>query len=137
MEYFKINYYKLRNLVQRPYIYLLVIGVSFIVFFIVIANFFYIDKKIKCYGIYESHLLHIQIENRLSDKIKKQNTLTFNGTKTEYTINSYEKYSLDKNIIYQDIFLVLEKDFYNNEIGDVEIYYGKQTIWQFILELFK
>lgn len=137
MDYYKINYEKLQRLYQIKFI----IIVIFIIFlFIILALYsltFKIDKVISCYGIAEDNKLKIKIESELSDTLKNGNKLSFNGTFTTYWISEFSSYDIVDNIVFEEVYLTVDKKFYDNEVGIVELHYGKQKLLTYILELFE
>ena len=120
MKYYQINYDKLKKLKQINYFIVIFIIILLISFLIILSGLISINKKITCYGIMNNGLLTIEIENSLSDKIKANNTLKFNDQKMSYQVISYGDYRI-----------------VDNEVGEVNIYYGKQKIIAYILDLFK
>lgn len=137
MNYFKINYNRLENLPQIKFYKLIFLLIIILVILIFISSFMYTYKTINLYGYYTDEILHIKINNILSDKIKNGKYLTFNNKKTAYEVISYGEYEIIENEIYQDVSLELEKNFINNEIGTVKIKYDKKRIINYIFDLFK
>lgn len=137
MDYYKINYEKLQRLYQIKFIIIVV----FIIFlFIILALYsltFKIDKVISCYGVVEDNKLKIKIESELSDTLKNGNKLSFNGTFTTYWISEFSSYDIVDNVVFEEVYLTVDKKFYDNEVGIVELHYGKQKLLTYILELFE
>lgn len=137
MDYFKMNYNKLENIKIIKF-YKIVIIILFLLFILVILSFnFKIYEKSMCYGIYNSNILQIKINSELSDKLKSSQYIKFNNRKTKFKISNYNNYEIIDNEIYQEINLILDKNFIHNEIGLVEFYYDKKTIFKYIFDLFK
>ncbi len=137
MNYFKINYNRLENLPQINF-YKFVFSV--IVIFIIMIFISYVMntyKTINLYGYYNDGILHIKINNILSDKIKSEDHLYFNNQKTFYEVSSFGEYEIINNEIYQAVNLKLKDNFINNEVGVVKIKYDKKRILNYILDLFK
>ena len=137
MKYYQINYDKLKKLKQINYFIVIFIIILLISFLIILSGLISINKKITCYGIMNNGLLTIEIENSLSDKIKANNTLKFNDQKMSYQVISYGDYRIVDNVIIQSVNLAVDEDVFDNEVGEVNIYYGKQKIIAYILDLFK
>ena len=130
MDYFKINYNKLENLRQINY-YKFIIGMLIIIFVLFILGLkINTYHKLQTYGIYSNNSLQIKIESRLSDEMKNSEYIVFNDKKTKLK-------EIINNNIYQEITIIMDEKFYNNEIGLVEFYYGKESIFNYILDLFK
>ena len=137
MEYFKINYDRLQNLHQIKYYKIIIIVLCLLSILVILGCFINISKKISFYGVYKDNVLKIQINSELSDILKNQKHIEFNDTKTAYKILRYGEYEIVDNKIYQEVDLAIEKNFSNNEVGLVELYYDKQTIIKYVFELFK
>ena len=137
MRTYITNYERLKNLKQRKY-YLIIILVSITTTSFLISSLFIpISKKITTYGIYEDEVLKININNELSDKIRKNNTLIFNGTKVSYQSVYVNNYEVIDNKIYLNLWLTVDKKFYDNEVGEVTLCYDKEKLIKYIFELFK
>lgn len=136
MEFFKINYSKLENLPQLKFYKLIIFILSLFVILIILACNIEIYEKSKCYGIYSNNILTININNKLSDKLKSSKYIIFNNKKMNFKINSYGNYEIIDNEIYQEIELVVDNNFYDNEVGLVEFYYDKKSVFKFVLDLF-
>lgn len=140
MKYFRINYERLRNLEQINFYKIIIIIIISLIFLVIVACNVSIYHKISFYGIYSDNILTIKINNKLSDTIKKGQYIKFNGVKTKYkidTLTGYGEYEIIDNEIYQVINLKVDTEFYNNEVGLVELYYNKQKIIKYIFESFK
>ncbi len=137
MRTYITNYERLKNLKQRKY-YLIIILVSITtISFLISSLFISVSKKITTYGIYEDEVLKININNELSDKIRKNNTLIFNGTKVSYQSVYVNNYEVIDNNIYLNLWLTVDKKFYDNEVGEVTLCYDKEKLIKYIFELFK
>ncbi len=137
MNYYQINYDKLQKLYQINF-FIIIVGIIFLIFYLVFLAFFTsINQKITCYGFINDGILTIEIENSLSDKIKKGKTLEFNKTKISYQIKDFGEYKIVDNKVWQTVELTIDGKAFNNEVGEVTIYYGKQKVIKYILELFK
>ena len=137
MDYFKINYNRMLNLRQKNFYVLIVIIIILCVIIIIASLNIKIDQREECYGIFNNNILKVKINSKLSDKIKSSKYIIFNNTKTNFKINKYDSYEIINNEIYQDIELLVDKKFYDNEIGMVKFYYGKKSIFYYFLDLFK
>ncbi len=137
MNYFQVNYYRLRNLSQK---HLFTIIVLIIICGVVILTFSYfkvVSKKYNCYGIYQNNLLNVKFSQDKIDILKTNKELIFNKQKVTYKIKNMGEYEIIDNKIYQNIYLTIDGDVYDNEVGEVEIYYHKEKLIKFIFELFK
>jgi len=137
MDYFKINYSKLEN-IQEIKFYKLSIGL-FIVFilFIIVSKSVTIYEKFECYGIYTNDMLTIKIDNTLSEKMNESEYIIFNKRNSKFKIKEYGEYEILNNVVYQEISIITDNNFYNNEVGIVEFYYDKKSVFEYIINLFK
>ena len=108
-----------------------------IIVILIISCFVTVSHKYSTYGIYQNGILTIQVERTLSDKLKNSDNMTFNGREVSYQIDSYGEYEIIDNNIWQKIYLTIDGNVYDNEVGLVEFYYHKQKFIAFIYELFK
>lgn len=137
MEYFKINYYKLQNLSQLNFYKIIIFIILNILILLIVGCFISIYNKASFSAIYNNNILTIKINNKLSDTLKNNKYIVFNDVKTGYEILEYGEYEIIGNEIYQKVNLSVDKEFINNEVGIVELYYNKQRIIKYIFELFK
>ena len=137
MDYFKLNYSKLENLGIFKFSYLLIILLIILVCLLFLSLTISIDKIISCYGIYQNEILYLEIDSRLSDIIKNNSILIFNNKKTTYNVQEFADFEIDGNVIYEKVGVTVEEKFYDNEVGKITICYGKQKIFNYILDLFK
>lgn len=137
MNYFKINYNKLENIPERKYFKLIIVFTLLICIILFTISKQKINEKFETYGIYTDNSLTININNKLSDKLKVSEYLVFNNTKTKFEIVDYGSYELINNEIYQEVTITMDKYFYQNEVGIVTFYYDKKTILQYIIGLFR
>ena len=133
---YKMNYDKLKNLKESKLYLILIIFLIIVLSLLILASIYQIPKVITSFGIYEDGVLKIEINTKLSDKIKNNNTLEFNGTKTQYQIKDYGEYRLVDNEIYQELDLIIDRNFYSHETGIVE-FYDEEKIINYIWTLFK
>lgn len=137
MEYFNCNYSKLKNI---PEIKLYKLAIVFILISIILVE---ISLKVKiyqhseCYGIYENNVLVINIERKLSENLGKSEYIIFDNKKVNFKIKEYGEYEIINNEIYQEIKIIVDKVFYHNQVGVVEFYYDKKSVFKFIVDLFK
>lgn len=137
MDYFKINYNKLENLYQINFYKLVFVIFIFLIILFVMTFFIKVDKKWECYGIINDNILKIKINNELSDSLKSLEYIRFNDKNINFKINSFGNYEIVNNEIYQEIELIIDEKFYDNEIGLVEFYYDRGILFKYILDLFK
>ena len=136
MEYFKINYNKLENLPQFSFFRFVMLLI--IILMVIILNSFslQVSRKLESIGIIQDNKLVIKIESSLSEKIKSCEYLVFNEKKSTFEISEFGEYEIIDNKIYQEVELIVDEVFLNNEIGSVEFHYEKISIFKYILDLF-
>ncbi len=137
MNYFKINYDKLKNLKQIKYFYIVALLFITLIVLIIIASNIKVHHKLTFYGIYNDKKIVFKVNNKLSDIIKNNNLISFNNENTTYKVLEFGDYEINNEEIYQDITITVDKEFIDNEIGLITIYYNKETILKYILDLFK
>ena len=137
MDYFKINYNKLQNLSQINFYKIIFLIFILLIILFILSFKINISKRYEFYGIYKENLLNIKIEKTLSGKLKNSKYILFNDIKTNFKINDYGDYEIINNDIYQEIELIVDEKFYDNEIGLVEFYCDKKILFKYILDLFK
>lgn len=137
MDYFKINYSKLKNIKEINFYKIVIVVLCIFIILFIMSFYIEVNKKWEGYGIVNDNILKIKINNKLSDNFKSDNTIIFNNKRTNFKINSYGTYEIINNEIYQDIELIVDGNFYDNEIGLVEFYYDKKILFKYILDLFK
>ena len=137
MPYFKINYNKLEKLPQiNIYKFILVILII-ILLLLLISCFQDTYHTFSTYGIYKNNVLHLKINNKLSDAVKDSEYFTFNKEDTKCVNILYDEYEIIDNEIYQSLSITVDKEYADNEVGLVTFYYRKQKLITFIMELFK
>lgn len=137
MNYFQVNYYRLRNLSQKHLFAIIILIIIIGIFILGFSYFKVVSRKYNCYGIYQNNLLNIKVMQDKIDIFKDNKKLIFNKKEVKYKINNMGEYELIDNKIYQNIYLTIDGDVYDNEVGEVEIYYRKEKLIKFIFELFK
>lgn len=137
MNYFQVNYYRLRNLSQKHLFAIIILIIIIGIFILGFSYFKVVSRKYNCYGIYQNNLLNIKVMQDKIDIFKDNKKLIFNNKDVKYKINNMGEYELIDNKIYQNIYLTIDGDVYDNEVGEVEIYYRKEKLIKFIFELFK
>lgn len=137
MNYFQVNYYRLRNLSQKHLFAIIILIIIIGIFILGFSYFKVVSRKYNCYGIYQNNLLNIKVIQDKIDIFKDNKKLIFNNKDVKYKINNMGGYELIDNKIYQNIYLTIDGDVYDNEVGEVEIYYRKEKLIKFIFELFK
>ena len=137
MNYFQVNYYRLRNLSQKHLFAIIILIIIIGIFILGFSYFKVVSRKYNCYGIYQNNLLNIKVMQDKIDIFKDNKELMFNNHKVAYKIQNMGEYELIDNKIYQNIYLTIDGDVYDNEVGEVEIYYRKEKLIKFIFELFK
>ena len=137
MNYFQVNYYRLRNLSQKHLFAIIILIIIIGIFILGFSYFKVVSRKYNCYGIYQNNLLNIKVMQDKIDIFKDNKKLIFNNKDVKYKIKNMGEYELIDNKIYQNIYLTIDGDVYDNEVGEVEIYYHKEKLIKFIFELFK
>lgn len=137
MNYFQVNYYRLRNLSQKHLFAIIILIIIIGIFILGFSYFKVVSRKYNCYGIYQNNVLNIKVSQDKIDIFKDNKKLVFNKHKVAYKIYNMGEYELIDNKIYQNIYLTIDGDVYDNEVGEVEIYYRKEKLIKFIFELFK
>ena len=137
MNYFQINYSRLRNLSQKHLFIIIILIIIIGIFILGFSCFKVVSKKYNCYGVYQNNLLNIKVAQDKIDILKDNKELVFNNKEVKYKIKNMNEYEIIDNKIYQNIYLTIDGDVYDNEVGEVEIYYHKEKLIKFIFELFK
>ena len=137
MEYFRINYSKLQNLSQIKFFKIILCIICLLITLIILANKIYIQNKFTSYGIYNNGLFLININVKLSDDLKKNDYIYLNDELVKFKINGFGENKIVNNEVYQDIELIIDKEFYDNEVLLIEFYYNKTSILKYVLDLFK
>ncbi len=137
MKYFQVNYYRLRNLSQKHLFAIIILIIIIGIFILGFSYFKVVSRKYNCYGIYQNKLLNIKVMQDKIDIFKDNKKLIFNKKEVKYKIKNMGEYELIDNKIYQNIYLTIDGDVYDNEVGEVEVYYRKEKLIKFIFELFK
>ncbi len=137
MDYFKINYDKLRHLPRINFKLILILLVISLFIIIMLAMHLTYQKKLTCYGIYEDGVLKIEIEETLSDIVKNNNLLKFHQERYAYQVRSFDDYEIINDKIYAKLSLTIDKEVFDNEAGEVTILLGKEKIIKYIIKLLK
>lgn len=135
MDYFKINYSKLKNLPEKKFDRLIILFVIIIIFVVFCASKIMIYEKEQVYGIYLDNILTIKVNNKYSKYLDKSEYIKFNDSKVNFKIKEYGEYEIINNEIYQEVKIIVDKDFYQNEVGIVEFYYDKKSVLKYIISL--
>ncbi len=136
MNYYKINYDKLLNIRQKKYFLGLMILIMIFTVSIIIISLIEFDSWNDVYGIYSNNRLHIKINKALSDVVKNNKSLVFNQKIVNYKIDKYLNDEIIDNYIYQNIDLIVDNNFAEDEIVLVS-FKSKKTLGKYIFELFK
>lgn len=137
MDYFRINYNKLENLKQINFYKVIILILCIFILLIFLSSNIKTSKSYEVYGIYKDNILTIKLNVKLSDKIKSNEYIIFNNKKTNFKINNYGEFEIINNEIYQELKLILDEKFYDNEVGVAILHYDKKSIFKHILDLFK
>lgn len=137
MDYYQINYKKLENIHQIRYSFFIGVFILIITIIVILSFINYAYDIEEFYGIYNDNILTFKINTELSDKLKKENILSFNNKEVNYKILEFKDYEIINNEIYEIVELKIDGDFYQNEVGIIKIYFDKKRIIFHILDLFK
>ncbi len=137
MDYYQINYKKLENIHQIRYSFFIGVFILIITIIVILSFINYAYDIEEFYGIYNDNILTFKINTKLSDKLKKENILSFNNKEVNYKILEFKDYEIINNEIYEIVELKIDGDFYQNEVGIIKIYFDKKRIIFHILDLFK
>lgn len=137
MDYYQINYKKLENIHQIRYSFFIGVFILIITIIVILSFINYAYDIEEFYGIYNDNILTFKINTKLSDKLKKENILSFNNKEVNYKILEFKDYEIINNEIYEIVELEIDGDFYQNEVGIIKIYFDKKRIMFHILDLFK
>ncbi len=137
MEYFKVNYGVLQNLRQIKFYKIVLIILIILVLLLKVAHNSIVWQHIECESIYINDNLSLTINVQLSDKLKKAKYITFNDAKANIDKINYGDYEMISNEVYQNINLIIDRKFSNNEVGVLKIYYEEKSILKIVLDLFK
>lgn len=137
MDYFKINYSKLKSLPIIGINKLIIVLVIIIIFVIFCASKITIYEKEKVYGIYLDNILTIKVNNMYSKHLDKSEYIIFNNKMVNFKLKEYGEYEIINNEIYQEIKIIVDEEFYQNEVGIVEFYFDKKSLLKYIINLLK
>lgn len=137
MNYFKVNYDRLMNLRKKNYFIIVIILILLLSTLIVASFFINISSTLNLVGVYNDETLKININNKLSDILKRNDKIICNGKISLYHIKDYGEYEIINNEVYQTINLTVDKSFMNNEVVNFEIHYDNEKLINYIFKLFK
>ncbi len=137
MNYYNICYESLKNIKEIKYFRFLIIFLVILIGLIFLIRNLVVTNNYEVYGVYENNSLHLKTTNILSDKLNIGNEIIFNGRIVEINAIKYGNYEFIDDILYQDIYLTLNEEFYQNEIGIVKIQDNNYKLLKYVLELFK
>lgn len=136
MDYFKINYNKLKNIKEIKFYKGIFILIIIVILLLIISIKLDVYEKLECYGIYQNNLITLEVNTKFSDNIKNSEYIIFNDKKTDFQIKEYGEYEIINNEVYQKIILIVDEKFYDNEVGVIKLYYDKKSVLKYILKLF-
>ena len=137
MDYYKINYKKLARLDQIKYSIIIWLVIIIIIILFIISTINYAYNIESFYGIYNDNILSFKITTKLSDIFKEHNMVSFNNQNVNYKVVGFSDYEIIDNEVYETIKLEVDGEFYQNEVGEVKVYFDKKAIIFHILDLFK
>ena len=133
----KYNYYNILSLKPRILMFLLML---FITTFLIIYYLTYIEvySQEEYYAIFRKHYLYVNIPIQDSDIINNGKFLKINGTKYNYQIINIGLLNYDEinNIYYQEYVLQISKDFLDNEIKKISIYFQHKITFDKLIKIF-
>ena len=92
MNYFQVNYYRLRNLSQKHLFAIIILIIIIGVFILGFSYFKVVSRKYNCYGIYQNKLLNIKVMQDKIDIFKDNKKLIFNKKEVKYKIKNMGEY---------------------------------------------
>ncbi len=137
MNYCNVCYESLKNIKEIKYFRFLIIFLVILIGLILNVRDLVVTKNYETYGFYENNLLHLKITNILSDKLKEGNDIIFKDEFLKIDKIVYGNFEFINNDIYQDVYLTLNKEFYQNEVGVVKIRDDNFKLLKYIFELFR
>lgn len=86
-------------------------------------------------GYYKDNMLYMSIEYNDIPKVNDAVVMSINNDKVKFTINNISEIKLDEyNLInYQDFIIDLDKQYKNNELLDIKMYYNKERVYEKLL----
>ena len=86
-------------------------------------------------GYYKDNMLYMSIEYNDTSKVNDAVVMSINNDKVKFTINNISEIKLDEyNLInYQDFIIDLDKQYKNNELLDIKMYYNKERVYKKLL----
>ena len=86
-------------------------------------------------GYYKDNMLYMSIEYNDTSKVNDAVVMSINNDKVKFTINNISEIKLDEyNLInYQDFIIDLDKQYKNNELLDIKMYYNKERVYEKLL----
>lgn len=137
MNYYNVCYESLKKIKEIKYFRFLIIFLVILIGLILSTWDLVITKNYETYGFYENNLLHLKITNILSDKLNEGDEIIFKDKLVKIDKIVYGNFEFVNDDIYQDVFLTLNKEFYQNEVGIVKIRDDNFKLLKYIFELFK
>ncbi len=137
MDYFKVNYDKLKRIEVKDFYILVYIFLFICLYILLLSCFIKVRVSKSFYGIIEDGLLKVGVDTSFSEKMKKGHQLKFKETITNYEVVKFDEYEMVNNNIMEIMYLKLDGKYYNNEIGKVVIYYDDVKLCKYIFDLFK
>lgn len=86
-------------------------------------------------GYYKDNMLYMSIEYNDIPKVNDAVVMSINNDKVKFTINNISEIKLDEyNLVnYQDYIIDLDKQYKNNELLDIKMYYNKERVYEKLL----
>ncbi len=86
-------------------------------------------------GYYKDNMLYMSIEYNDTSKVNDAVVMSINNDKVKFTINNISEIKLDEyNLVnYQDYIIDLDKQYKNNELLDIKMYYNKERVYKKLL----
>ncbi len=137
MNYVNVNYSMLRNIKQIKFGVVIFIISLLIIMLMYISCIMYGSKVIMLYGIINGNVIETKYNIELSDAFNKVDYITFNNKRVTIIDYEYKGYELINDSIYQNIYITIDEELKNNEVGKLKVKYDRKRIIKYIVDLLK
>lgn len=117
-----------KNIVVYMFLILLVL-LSFISYKVMAYN------NLESSGIYKEGFVEVTLTVDSIETIKNGDFLKIDNIKYYYEIINFGEISSYENIYFQSVYIKIEKEFYENEIVEFNIFYDKERIIKKVINL--
>ena len=86
-------------------------------------------------GYYKDNMLYMSVEYNDTSKVNDAVVMSINNDKVKFKINNIGEIKLDEHnlVNYQDYIIDLDKQYKNNELLDIKMYYNKERVYKKLL----